>query len=214
VCGSSASLYRVRSMRRECSVSLIRRVALSRGHRKQTCQITPDPQYTAFCKVWTFTKSQIINHVTATEKSQLQLQSVSTCLNNQPDEIEIALGSKSLLKMQNMSQSQHVHVLGLQRPKQPRLVNSLSPIDGEALGAYLAKVQLCSAYGGSQSSKSHLTSNLLRPQSTHILINDTTVPRTCGMHSSANVIIDANVPASRHRGQSLQNLGLSEVKTM
>ena len=92
-------------MRHECSTSLIRRVALSRNRHKHACQITLDPQYAAFCKMWTFTKSQIINHITATEKSQLQLQSVSTCLNNQPDEIEIALGSRSLLKTQNMSQS-------------------------------------------------------------------------------------------------------------
>ena len=197
------SLYRVRSMRRECSTSLIRRVALTRNRHKYARQITLDPQYAAFCKMWTFTKSQIINHITATGKSQLQLQSVSTCLNNQPDEIEIALGSKSLLKMQNMSQSQHVHVLGLQRPKQPRLVNSLSPIDGEALGAYLAKVQLCSAYEGSQRLSSKFQS-----QSTHVSMNGTTVSGTCGMYSN---VIDAGVTLG---GQSLSTSGFSEEKTL
>ena len=104
-CASSVSLYRMRLKRSECSVSLIRRVALSRDARKHSYQMKSNSQYAAFCKMWTFTKSQIINHITATEKSQLQLQSVSTCLNNQPDEIEIALGSRSLLKTQNMSQS-------------------------------------------------------------------------------------------------------------
>ena len=102
-----------------------------------------------------------------------------------------------------MSQSQNVHVLGLQRPKQPRLVNSLSPIDGEALGAYLAKVQLCSAYEGSQrlSSKS-------QSQSIHVSMNGTTISGTCGMYSN---VIDASVPLG---GQSLSTSGFSEEKTL
>ena len=125
-------------MRRECSVSLIRRVALSRDRRnKHSCQITLDPQYAAFCKMWTFTKSQIINHVTTTEKAQLQLQrelftrneDASANLLIQLDETNITLGNRNLPA-----------ITGLQGSKQARLDNSLSPVESEALGVYLAKV--------------------------------------------------------------------------
>ena len=92
--------------------------------------------------MWTFTKSQIINHVTATEKSQLQLQR-DLCTHNedasanllvQLDENNITLGNRNFLTA----------LTGLQGSKQARLDNSLSPIvfpvESEALGVYLAKV--------------------------------------------------------------------------
>ena len=69
-CGSSVSLHRVRSMRRECSVSLIRRVALSRDRSKHSHQMTSDSLYAAFCKVLTFTRSRATNLFTSTWNSQ------------------------------------------------------------------------------------------------------------------------------------------------
>lgn len=88
--------------------------------------------------MWTFTKSQIINHVTATEKPLLKLQR-ELCTHNedasanlliQLDETNITLGNRNLLTA----------ITGLQGSKQARLDNSLSPVESEALGVYLAKV--------------------------------------------------------------------------
>ena len=200
-------------MRRECSVSLIRRLVLSRDRREHSCQITSYRQYAAFCKVSTFAKSRATKLFTTTEKSQLQLQGASICLNNQLDEIDVALSSRSLLKTQKMVQSYNVHVLGL-GSRQARLGTSSSLIGGfvenEALGVYLAKVQCCSAGGGFPPlySKLHLTSNLLQPQSTHVSMNVTTISGTCGMYSN---VIDASVPLA---GQSLSTSGFSEEKTL
>jgi len=69
-CGSSVSLYHVRSTRGEVSVSLIRRIALSRDRRQHSHQMTSDSPYAAFCKVLTCAKSRATNLFTSTWNTQ------------------------------------------------------------------------------------------------------------------------------------------------
>ena len=54
-CGSSVSLYRARLMRSECSVNLIRRVALSRGRRNHQNISRRELQSLLYCREQTLT---------------------------------------------------------------------------------------------------------------------------------------------------------------